>query len=496
MKLERHSSYRQIFKATSIFGGVQVFNILINIIRAKFIAVFLGPAGMGIAGLLNETLNLIQGLTGFGLGSSAIKNVAVANANGDQQRIGEVVTVLRKLVWGTGLLGFIVALFLSPFLSQLAFGNRSYTVAFAIISITLLINQISVGQRVILQGMRRISYLAKSGILGAILGLLTSIPLYYFFGKKGIVPAIMFTSVTSLLLTWYFAGKVDLKKVIVSWEKTVTEGKSMLTLGIGLSISGMITLGASYLVRIFISKTGGLTDVGLYNAGFAIINSYVGLVFTAMSTDYYPRLSGVAHDKTKANKEVIQQAEIALLIIAPILCFFLVYINWAIILLYSNKFIAVNAMIHWAALGIYFKAVSWSLGFLLVAKGATKVLFLNELISNIYLLSFNMLGYHYWGLSGLGISFLAGYIIHLIQMTCVTGQLYGFRFNKSILILFGIQFLLGFSCFVTIKLTSGIPAYLFGSFFIIASAIYSLYEMNKRVGLIDIFNNLQNRFRK
>jgi ABC-type branched-subunit amino acid transport system ATPase component len=59
---EHKDSYRNVMKATSIFGGVQVFNILIAIVRSKFIALFIGPSGMGIASLLNSTLGLINGV--------------------------------------------------------------------------------------------------------------------------------------------------------------------------------------------------------------------------------------------------------------------------------------------------------------------------------------------------------------------------------------------------------------------------------------------------
>jgi len=38
VKVEQ-TSYKQIVKATSLFGGVKVFNIIIAIIRSKFIAV-------------------------------------------------------------------------------------------------------------------------------------------------------------------------------------------------------------------------------------------------------------------------------------------------------------------------------------------------------------------------------------------------------------------------------------------------------------------------
>ena len=58
----------------------------------------------------------------------------------------------------------------------------------------------------------------------------------------------------------------------------------------------------------------------------------------------------------KVKMVINQQAEIALLIIAPIIMFFLVFINWIVILLYSSKFIPINNMILYAALGMFFKA--------------------------------------------------------------------------------------------------------------------------------------------
>ena len=150
---EQRSSYRQIVKATSLFGGVQFFQILISVVRSKFVAILLGPSGMGIVGLLTSTTGLITGLTNFGLGTSAIKNISEATATNDNARISSVITVMRRLVWLTGLLGAIVTLVFSPWLSEFTFGNRDYTLAFIWISVTLLFNQLSTGELVLLQSL-------------------------------------------------------------------------------------------------------------------------------------------------------------------------------------------------------------------------------------------------------------------------------------------------------------------------------------------------------
>lgn len=490
---EEKSSYRQIMKATSLFGGVQVFNILIAIVRSKFVAILLGPAGMGIVGLFHSTLGLVASITNFGLRTSAVKDIAEAVGTNNLKKVAIVVTVLRRLVWFTGLLGAVITVVFASWLSNLAFGNTNYTFAFIWLSITLLLNQLSSGQSVLLQGFRKLKLLAKSSVLGSFIGLLVTVPLYYFYGEKGIVPVIIISSVVSLILTWCFSKKVTIEKVNVDITQTIKKGKQMMTLGFMLSLSGLITVGAAYIVRIYISNTGSLEDVGLYNAGFAIIGTYVGLVFSAMATDYFPRLSGVAHNNAKATVLINQQAEIGILILAPILTVFLIFINWVVIILYSTKFIPVNVMIHWAALGMYFKVVSWAIGFLLLAKGSSKLFFCSELIANIYLLLFNILGYKFFGLDGLGISFLIGYILVLVQIYCIAKYYYNFNFNVVFYKIFGIQLALGLCCFLIIKFVPIPWAYAFGVPFMLLSVWYSYRELDTRLNLKEIIINFRKR---
>jgi O-antigen/teichoic acid export membrane protein len=487
---EEKNSYKQIFKATSIFGGVQVFNILIAIVRSKFVAILLGPTGMGIVGILMSNTAFITSLTSFGLSTSAVKNIAAAHSSGDDEKLGKVVATFQKLVWATGLLGFVVTLILAPWLSKLAFGNSNYTIAFMLISVTLFFGQLSAGQTVILRGMRKIQYMAKSSMFGALIGLFTSIPLYYFFGEKGIVPAIIITSITALLLTWYFSNKINIPKYKTDKELILTEGKEMLKMGFLISLSGLVSTGTTFLERIFINNYGSVGDVGLYVAGFSLIGTYVGMVFTAMSTDYYPRLVAVANDNDKCAQEVNQQAEIALLILAPILVFFLIFVKWAIVLLYSHEFVLVTSMVQWAALGIFFKAASWAMSIIFLAKSESKAYFWNEVTANIYLLVLNITGYYFWGLTGLGVSFLIAYFLYFAQVFITVNRLYSFKFSKSFIKIFIMQFSLAVLCFIIVNQLSGIITYLIGSIVIVMSVAISWKEMNKRVHLNATIKNL------
>ena len=269
---EDNKDFNEGLKTTSLFGGVQIFKIIISIISSKFVALLLGPTGMGISGLLSSTIGFIGAATNLGLSTSAVRDVSQSYVAGDKYRFSRTVSIFRRLVWGTGLLGLLVCLLLSSLWSNLTFGNYDYTWSFALLSITLLLSQISSGQGVVLQGSRNFKMMAKSGIIGSVIGLFTSIPLYYFWRYEGIVPAMLLSSITGLMLTTFYARKVKTDKIELSTKEVLREGKTMINLGLLISIQAFLNILCAYLVRIYIGRSGSIEDVGLYNSGFSVIS--------------------------------------------------------------------------------------------------------------------------------------------------------------------------------------------------------------------------------
>lgn len=486
--MSEQQSYRQIMKATSIFGGVQVFQIIIQIIRSKFIAMLLGPTGIGILGLLNSTTSLISGFTNLGLGTSAIKDISTAFETEDDLRISVVSTVFRRLVWATGIIGIFITLILSPWLSQFTFGNKDYTIAFIWLSVTILFNQLTIGELGILQGLRKLKYLAKANLYGSAIGLIVTIPLYYRLGIRVIVPSIIISSILSLLLSFYFTRKINLKTVKVSFKDTIVEGKGMITMGIVISLSVILALVSSYILRVFIGRVGGIADVGLFSAGLAIVTTYVGMIFNAMGADFFPRLSAVANNDKVCFQTINQQAEIGVLVIAPILIIFFIFINYVIIFLYSNKFTPISSMMLWAALGMFFRVVIWILGFLYLAKGRSKIYFWNEFVTISYTLVLNGLGYYMMGLNGIGISIFCAYLISMIQNLFVSKLIFTFKFHFQFIRIFLIQFGLATIALTISKVVPSPLSYVFGVLLIIASFSFSYVELDKRIGISAFFN--------
>lgn len=487
---DNQQSYRKVLNATSLFGGVQFINIILRLIRSKAIALLIGPIGMGISNLLLTTMELINGLTNLGLERSAVKDISLANTNSNSKSVAITISILKKLVWLTITIGVLLMILLAPWLSEIAFGNKDYTISFIWISIALLFKQLSSSQLAILQGLRKLKSLAKANLLGNFIGLLITLPLYYYYKIDAIVPAIIIATFMSFVFTYYYSHKLDIESVTISRKEAVSEGKGMINLGIMLSLSSLITLLGAYIIRIYIGSANeteelGLIDVGLYSAGFVILNSYVGIIFNAMGTDYFPRLSEIANDITKLRKTVLEQATVAILLITPIIVVFLACAPFIIVILYSYEFSPIVAMVTWGILGMIFKAVSWSMGYMIIAKGDSKVFIKTAIGFNTILLSINIIGYHFGGLEGVGISFFIYYIIHFIAIRIITYYRYDFYFEKGFYKIFTFTVIMCFLAFSITFIPSSILKNSLMIGLIVVSCWYSYKELDKKIGVKD-----------
>ena len=480
------NSYRQIFKATSIFGGVQFLTIVISVIRTKLIAVFLGPAGMGIITLLNSTLGLISSISSLGIETSAVKNISENYKNGDLQSVSRIISIVRKIIFFTGVLGMLLVIIFSKTLSVITFGDSSRNWSFILLSITLLFKQFSTGQLVVLQGLRNVGFLAKANLYGNLFGLLFSIPLYYFLRIDAIVPSIIITSFSALLFSFYYSNKIKIKSEKVLEKTFLKEAKTIVKLGLMLIISGVCALLVTYIIQIYIEKNGGLEQVGFYNAGFTLLNSYVGIIFTVMSTDYFPKLASINSDNQKIRLSVTQQAFMSIIIITPIIVLFLTLIPIVVKVMYTAKFDLIIPMVCFGILGMLFRAVSWSMGFILIAKGDSKIFIRTALGFNLLSLVMNFLGYHFYGLEGLGISFCLYFLIHFIGLKVITKNRYDFYFDKDFYQIYFICFLICAITFLFRYIEIPILKYSLMTMMIIISLIFSLYQMNNKMNLKEI----------
>ena len=492
--MKEELSFKQILKSTGLFGGVKIIQILSTIIRGKFVAVFLGTTGMGISSIFLSSTAVFQAISGLGLSFSAVREISNANGTGEINKLNRIIQVFLKLLLFSAVSGGLLLVVLSPLMSNFTFGSNDYTLDYVWLSSVVFLNTLSAGFQAVMQGTKRLTDIAKSSATGSILSILTSLPVYYFFGIHGIIPAIIIVAITTFSLNFYFFRKTKLKKIHLSINETVVEGGEMFKLGFVMMIVSLIGTLVPFLINFFVQKTGNLTDVGLYQAGFSLTSQYVSLVFTAMTVDYFPRLSAIHSDNRKVRILANQQSEIMLLIIIPLILILILVAPLLIKILLTNEFNPIINFIRLMSIGLLFQAANHSMGLIPFAKGDKITFLVVSLVGNASWLLFSIGGYIIGGLDGIGQMFIIHCIISFIIVFFTVYRKYNYRMSKSFISLFRLGVGLAFLSYFLTNLFSNIYGYLLSSMILLFSIIYSFYELDKRIKLRVYLNQFIKRY--
>lgn len=270
-------SYGQVVKSSALIGGSNVINVVLSMVRNKTMALWLGTDGVGLFGLYNSVYDVIRSLAGLGINTSGVRQIAEAVGSQDSQRVARTVATLRKVAFATGALGgLLLFLFREP-VSWLTFGDYAHTAPLALLALAVFFADVSAGQAALLQGMRRIADLARLNVLGAFFGTALSIPIIYFWRQDGIVPSLVVVAAMNILTSWWYARKVKVERVSMTFQELVSETSALLKLGFVFMASALMTMGMAYLVRTILSHRLDFHAAGFYQAAWALGGQYLQL---------------------------------------------------------------------------------------------------------------------------------------------------------------------------------------------------------------------------
>jgi O-antigen/teichoic acid export membrane protein len=484
------NSHLNILKATSIFGIMQVAKMIISIIGNKFVAIFLGPIGIGTVGLLNNVLSIISSATSFGISTVSVREIAVANADSNPNKIPETISLLQKMALCIGLFGALITLIFSKLWSQITFGNTDFSYWFVILSINFVITSYATVQASILQGTNRLKTIAISNIVSSLLITFCVVVLYYFLKFDGIIWVVLTSSTITLLVNMYYTR--DFKTNIhYGFNEFVSKSKPIFQLGFLLSINVIFGQICTYLIKIYLNGSGASTEIlGFYEVSTVILISYVGLIFNAMSIDFYPRLTSINQEKTKVNQLVNNQLEIALLLVTPAIIFLYLTAPFFIKLLYTEEFSPTFLILKAALFAIIIKAIIWPLGFIILAKGNKKQYFKQELVGDFLNVSLTVCFYYFFGLVGIGLAMVLNYVLYGFYVFYVVKRDYDFGFTNDCfrIILFSVS--IGLAACFTVFFVEGLYSKLILGLLLLGSIFFSYYTLNKSVGIKSFFKRI------
>jgi O-antigen/teichoic acid export membrane protein len=473
MAKENDELYSHVLKFTGLFGGVQGLNVVIGLVRNKFVALLLGPGGMGLVSLFNTTVQLISQATHLGISFSAVRHISEYYDAENTEKVAHYVKVVRGWCLLTALVGMLVCVVLGPFLSSATFSWGDHTLHFVLLAPAIGMIAITGGETAILKGQRKLGALALVQIVAALASLVISIPIYYFFWQAGIVPVIVLMAFVTMCATLWFS----LRLFPLQFGGTygiLGEGMEMVRLGVAYTLAAVIGTASEMLIRSYLNVVGDLDVLGLYNAGYMLTITYAGMVFSAMETDYYPRLSAVQHDIRATNETVNRQMEVSLLLVSPMLAALIIALPVVVPLLFSQEFLPVVGMAQVAALAMYMKVLTLPVAYITLARGySLSYLFLETSYFVVFVILI-FFGYRYWGLFGTGVAITLAHVFEFLLVNAYAYKKYGYRSSATVYGYAIVQGALGLLAYILTLVADGYLYWAVGALIVMLSGLLSL----------------------
>ncbi|MDE6085055.1 MAG: oligosaccharide flippase family protein, partial [Muribaculaceae bacterium] len=281
---------RRVLKAISIFGTVQMITMLCSVIRVKCVALWMGASGIGLFGMLNQAVEMLTQISQLNIRESGVRAIVMNPVSRDF-----ISSIVSRLSIYLGLVGALLTLSLAPVLGRLTFGEPGHSGVFLALSVVVFLRVLIAGRQSILQAHRKLKRLASATLWGNLAGTGISIVLFRLFGLDSIVPAIIVFAV----VTWmsYRMGIKEYSPTRITLNTVIAESKPIVTLGVYMTIAAFISSLSTYLFLVWLRNYEDEESVGYYQAGFTIISQYVGLVFVAISLEFYPRVAAVINSR-------------------------------------------------------------------------------------------------------------------------------------------------------------------------------------------------------
>jgi O-antigen/teichoic acid export membrane protein len=437
---------------------------------------------MGLVSLFNSTVAFISQATGFGISMSAVRHISELTESGDEAQRAYYIKVVRAWSLLAALLGVLVCMAIGPFLSSNTFAWGNHTLHFILLAPAVGMIAITAGETAILKGTRQLKPLVVVQTFTILATLLLTVPAYYFFGQAGIVPVIVLMALVTLLLTINYSFRFYPLQFGGS-KGILGEGMEMIRLGVAYTLAGIVGTGAEMLIRSWLNLQGDLDAVGLYNAGYMITITYASMVFSAIETDFFPRLSAVNGDVAATNETVNKQMEVTLLIIAPMLVALIVLLPVLTPLLLSEKFMPIVAMTQVAALAMFFKAITLPAAYITLARGYSLIFLALETAYFVVFVLLVMFGYRHWGLFGTGIAITVANVFDFLMIHAVARFCYHYKMSSAVMKYSAIHILIGLLAFFTTITVDGFSYWVFGIGLSLISLMFSLLILHQKTHL-------------
>ena len=458
-------------KAVSVLGSASIVNLAAGLLKMKVAATLLGPTGVGLIGLFQQVMTTVSTLFSLGLQQSGTRQIADKKTNGTYI---ELFTARRALFISTAVLAVLGGLFI--YLAQDVLFNHFLEVTLEAAETAALAFGVAFtigagSQQALLNGYRNVKALALLSILIGGISSSIAIVALIFFREFAILIFVIASPVVSFALGYFFVNRLPKGKFSeVSSAQVTRDVQKLVYLGVPIMLATLVVAAANLIIRNVIQRDLGLEFLGLFTAVWLISQYYVGFLYSALSMDFYARLTGALPQEKEALNIINMQTELGLLFATPLFIGLIALAPYALWILYSAEFVSAANLLVWFVIGDIFKILGQPLLFTLMAAGAVKSYFFVRFFGALIFVILTILLVPYLGLSGVGLAYIAMNIFCVPVQIILVRKLIPIAWSPSVILLCCLL-LLAVSCVTILGIVSVLAAAVLGSIFALIATV-------------------------
>lgn len=424
----KKTHYKSLFKATSLFGFVEIIRMVLKVITNMGASYFLGPKGLGLIGLIENAVQLLGSMTSFGVHFTGVRDIA-AHRNRTGVEFNKDLKSINIFCIVSGIFAGIISVFTAKYLSILTFDTEDYFIWFVALSLYFIFNGATQSKIIFLEGTQNLLRLIRINLIVSVFNVIVVLMAYYFFHINGIIISMIFNSLSSYLLYYVLSG-VPKIKVKISNNELWTSFKNRLKSGSLLSLNIVIGFLCFFIIRVYFNDEEGL-NLGYYQVGNIVLVSYLGIIFVAMSKFFFPRLTQIIEEKGDYNLLINSQLGVCLLLTTPAVLIVYSFGVLLLSLLFSPEFEPVFYILIFGLVAIVFKSFNYAVGYLLLSNKNYKQYFLINAFSDIANIFLTIFLFQNIGLYGIGLALLLNYFLCAVYTYFYVKNNYFFKLSAT-----------------------------------------------------------------
>lgn len=365
----------ELTRASAATLAAAVISILFGLMRAKIVAVLLGPFGVGALASLNLFLNSATVVAAAAAGPGAVRALAEMRNGAESASRPWLERYLFVGPLIVGLLLAVITVAVGTPLSVLLLGQQDLVFAVLMICAAIPVAVVAASYTQFLQALLRVGTIARADIVTTMVSLPLTAVLVLVFGLTGGVLAVGAGFAVRLIALRLLSPGVSPRG---DWRRSlrVPAGalRPILIIGSGGAILAIATTLGALLVRAAIVRTLGLETSGLYQPTAALSDTYLDVVIAATSVYLFPRLTELLArgDRATAEHELGHGLRLSLAVTMPVILVAVGFSDLVVHLLYSAQFAGAAWPLTIQMAGAILKVVSVSVGVALLPLAMTR----------------------------------------------------------------------------------------------------------------------------